>query len=356
MIRARVPARAGQARPSPTTALLHARTLARSCFSGLNLKLTFPHRQSYFPLPYAADREEREAREGKLPAVLRPAQQVVAQPQSEYLPPVTWRLFNLNIGVDAETRFASSAAGLELRIVCVGIPFDMVESASHSSSPIFSTAYVLPDSAVEIPAQQELEVLSPIVLTPETSASQSDMSQSQSDMSQSCNSMHGNQLEYYEPYGYPDFPLNAGQQYLSPQCPSPCEKIAMSRTANPSKAKPAALNLNPIASRKRTRNEAISESHSFEDFSTSPQGHVPPPPKRPRVMSEDSDLLVNDSNSAPPQRHTQRRDIFEDRVMNLIQQNLEETRALRREVAIHQLASSSLPATTLLRRFAQYIS
>ncbi|KZP04895.1 hypothetical protein FIBSPDRAFT_903933 [Athelia psychrophila] len=198
----------------------------------------------------------------------------------------------------------------------------MVGSASHFSSPIFSTAYVLPDSAVEIPAQQE--VLSPFVLT---------SSASQSDMSQSCNSMHGNQLGYYEAYGYPDLPVNAGQQYLSPQSPSPCEKIAMRRTVNLSKAKLAALNLNPIASRKRTRNEAISESHSFEDLSTSTQGHVPPPPKRPRVMSEDSDLLVNDSNSAPPQWHTQQRDIFEDRVMNLIQQNLEDTRGLRREVA-----------------------
>ncbi|KZP23232.1 hypothetical protein FIBSPDRAFT_952293 [Athelia psychrophila] len=207
----------------------------------------------------------------------------------------------------------------------------MVGSASHSSSPIFSTAYVLPDSAVEIPAQQE--VLSPFVLTPESSASQSDMSQSQSDMSQFYNDMHGNQLEFYEPYGYPEFPIKAGQRYLSPQCPSPSEKIAMRQTVNPSKAKPAALNLNPIASRKRTRNEATSESHSLEDFYTSTQGHVPPPPKRPRVMSEDSNLLVNDSNSAPPQWHTQQRDIFEDRVMNLIQQNLEDTRALRREVA-----------------------
>lgn len=37
---------------------------------------------------------------------------------------------------------------------------------------------------------------------------------------------YSNQLEYYEEFGYPDLPVTAGQQYLSPQSPSPCIQAA----------------------------------------------------------------------------------------------------------------------------------
>jgi hypothetical protein len=36
----------------------------------------------------------------------------------------------------------------------------------------------------------------------------------------------GNQLEYYERFGYPKLPDTAGEQYLPNPDPSPCEKVA----------------------------------------------------------------------------------------------------------------------------------
>lgn len=96
---------------------------------------------------------------------------------------------------------------------------------------------------------------------------------------------------------------------------------------------PAALN--PIAPRsKHTRNDVTGESRSLEDFYPSAwHEHVPSIRKRPRIMSRDKlDLPANDS-SAPFERRTQQRDMFEDKVMGLILKNLEDTRALRREVA-----------------------
>lgn len=106
--------------------------------------------------------------------------------------------------------------GLQLIVAATGIHLDMIASASDFSSPIFSTAYALPES-FEIPTQPE--AASPFILT--SSTPQSD---------QSCHYMPGNQLEYYEMYGYPELPVTAGQQYLSPQSPSPCEKMALRRT------------------------------------------------------------------------------------------------------------------------------
>lgn len=86
--------------------------------------------------------------------------------------------------------------------------------ASDLSSPTYSTAYVVQDTA-EVPSQGVENDASPFISQTSTIPLNS---------LSSGHYMSGNQLEYYKKYGYPSLPAAAGPQYLS-QSPSMCEKL-----------------------------------------------------------------------------------------------------------------------------------
>ena len=90
-----------------------------------------------------------------------------------------------------------------------------------ASSPIISFAYMVHSDAVEATTQKSQDEVSPFA--PRSS---------QTETTSSPESWSGNQLAYFEKYGYPSLPATAGQQYLSPQSPSPCEKLASKRSSN----------------------------------------------------------------------------------------------------------------------------
>lgn len=150
--------------------------------------------------------------------------------------------------------------------------------------------------------------------------------------------MMGNQLEFYKKYGYPELPDTAGQQYLSPQSPSPCVR-ATSRTTSQKvriHCLSCVLKLTRIQQNTQLKRDRGSSETESQSESKSP-GLRGPHPKRQRmetvVAATDAPFDCAQCVQCAQIQIQELRD-FEQRILNLVSQNLEDTQAwLRQEIA-----------------------